>query len=236
MVVKLGANIWLVLTAVVVFPTMLYLTRQAPVDGYAEPAGISQSGKLPAPIQENKQAVAPFVAERAGRATPSEKHVKASMSYSVPADSLDMSSNIARDKSVPPLPRRAETYQDDTEPGLQPEIDTRESANLSIESPAVNTATINYYTVGNADPAQKTTTPMVESSAADMTAKTKKQSGSSSVTSQSRVASVDNSILSPLYTAKIQAPQNIKPKCPPVYMSVNAYARNMRIAMGCTDN
>ena len=37
-----------------------------------------------------------------------------------------------------------------------------------------------------------------------------------------------------LYLAEIQAPvQNNKSKCPPVYMELNGYAKNMRTAMGC---
>lgn len=37
-----------------------------------------------------------------------------------------------------------------------------------------------------------------------------------------------------LYLAEIQAPvHNNKSKCPPVYMELNGYAKNMRIAMGC---
>ncbi len=239
MFVKLGGNIWLVLTAVVVFPAMLYLTRQAPVDVaiHPEQASISQSEKLLAPIQENKQ-IAPSVAEGSARATPSEKLAKASTFYSDPADSLNISSNTTVDKSVSAPSRREETYQDDNQPSLSPEIYTRESAKPSIQSPAVNTARVNYYSVGNANMAQETATTAVESAAAGVSATTKKQSGSSrAATSQSRVASVDNSILSPLYTAEMQPPPpKIKPKCPPVYMSINAYARNMRIAMGCNDN
>jgi len=206
------------------------------VDVHPEQAGISQSEKLLAPIQENKQ-IAPSVAKGTARATPSEKLAKVSTSYSDPADSLNILSNIAVDKSVAPPSRREETYQDDNQPSLPPEIYTRESVKSSIESPAVNTAMVNYYSVGNGNMAQETATMVVESAAAGVSATTKKQSGTNrAATSQSRVASVDNSILSPLYTAEMQPSPKIKPKCPPVYMGINAYARNMRIVMGCNDN
>ncbi|VAX13467.1 hypothetical protein MNBD_GAMMA24-714 [hydrothermal vent metagenome] len=242
MFVKLGGNIWLVLTAVLVFPAMLYLTRQGPadLDGHAEQVGINRSEILPIPKQEHKQrvpAIGSTARDMSSESTGSPGN--AANSYPDPAANSGISSDPAIDKPAAPAPRRAETYRSDNEPSLSSEIYTQEPTNPAVESRTVNTDTVNYYSVGSTAVAQKMASPAaVESPAATGTSGShQKQTGSNNVTTRSNtIASVDNSILSPLYTAKIQQPQKSKPKCPPVYMAVNAYARNMRIAMGCNDN
>lgn len=240
MFVKSDWGGWLVLTAVVVFPAMLYLTRMAPRDsvGSTTHTDVNRSETVPAQSRENKQAALP--AEGSAHAMPSENTAalsQASDSDSAPTGRADISSNIATistDESV--TPRRETTDRAGDEITSQPESYSNESDNSSVESPSESIASVNYYNIsgGNTNVnSQETATTAVGSPATVTTGSTQKQSVSSRVSSP---GSANNSILSPLYTAQIDPPPKIKPKCPPVYMGINAYARNMRIAMGCNDN
>ncbi len=241
MFVKSDWGGWLVLTAVVVFPAMLYLTRMAPRDvaGSTMHASVNRSETVPAQSRKNKQAALP--AEGSAHAMSSENTAalaQASDSDPSPIGRADISSNIATistDESV--TPRREITDRAGDEVTSQPESYSNESDNSSVERPSENIAAVNYYNVSsgntNINVSQETATTAVESPTTGTTGSPGKQSGSGRVSSP---GSVNNSILSPLYTAQIDPPPKIKPKCPPVYMGINAYARNMRIAMGCTDN
>ncbi|HEB54953.1 MAG TPA: hypothetical protein ENI98_01355 [Gammaproteobacteria bacterium] len=227
MFVKLGGNIWLVLTAVVVFPAMLYLTRTVPDDTIENPehASVNRSETLQASSWKNKSPVSSSDIRHAGNMADTRE---VSDSYS---DS-DERSDMVTDQ--PDRPRREQSYRREDQARSIPERLIGKSDNSPVESRSGKMAAVNYYTVGgSANVVRETATTALESPPASVTAGTEKKSASSSATSQS---SVDNSILSPLYTAEIQKPQKIKPKCPPVYMGINAYARNMRIAMGCNDN
>ncbi|HEB86439.1 MAG TPA: hypothetical protein ENI68_05410 [Gammaproteobacteria bacterium] len=243
MFVKVDWSGWLVLTAVVVFPAMLYLTRQGPADttGNTEHARVKRSGVLQAQSRENKQAVLPAPAKDSARVTPSENTdalARVSDSASDPASRSHVSSDAATDEPV--TPRREETDRSDDEITSPTEIYSTESDNPPVESPSGNMATVNYYNVSGGNThvnlAQETAPAAVGLAATGTTGSTEKQSGSSRVSSPNSVTRANNSILSPLYTAQIDPPQKVKPKCPPVYMGINAYARNMRVAMGCNDN
>lgn len=239
MFVKAEWSGWLVLTAVVVFPGMLYLTRQSPADtaGNTEHARVKRSGIVPAPHRKNKQAVLPAPAEDSARVTPSENTdalARVSDSASDPASSSHVSSDAPTDE--PAIPQREGTDRSDDAITSPTETYSTESDNPSVESPSGNMAVANhYYTASGANVAQETATTVtaVTGSSAPAT----RTAGSAQKQSRpSRVTSANKSILSPLYTAQIDPPQKVKPKCPPVYMGINAYARNMRIAMGCNDN
>ncbi len=226
MFVKSSGNIVLVLTAVVIFPSMLYLTRQAPVDvgGRAEQVGIkNRSGIRQIPGRKNRQAI------------PSRRGSARVMSSDF-AGRSDVSANSETiNKSA--LPRQENVYLRDKEASQEAEIYTQSSTASAVESLPGNTATVNYYTVSNSAVVAQERMPaaVVSSAATGAIQNTDRQAGSSRVTGigPNNAASIGNSIRPPLYTAEIQQPRNSKLKCPPVYISVNAYARNMRAAMGC---
>lgn len=239
MVVKSGGNIWLVLTALIVFPVMLYLMRQVPadVDGHAERASMNRFVISPAQSRENRQAVSltggsvrVMLEKNAGSFT------KALTSYSDPVGRATLLSNPAiREQSA--LPGREKIYRRDEASSLQVKTDARASTDTSVASLSGDTAKVHYYTVsGGVINAQERASAVVEPLATPgMINRTGRQASSGSATGigSNSVTRVDNSMFSPLYTAKIQPLQNSKPSCPPVYMGINAYARNMRTVMGC---
>ncbi len=233
MFVKLGVNVWLVVTAVVVFPAMLYLTRTVPDDNvdHTEHVSVNRSETLFAPAQESKQAVL---------STGSSVAVTSSENTASPVEASNSDFDDRSDMAIdePDHLRREQTYRSGDKRTLASETYIRKSDTLPVKSRSGNTAAVNYYTVGGGNARQTAATVTESPAVTDVREENgvKNKPTPSRVSSQARLTGTDNSMLSPLYTAEIQKPQNIKPKCPPVYMSVNAYARNMRIAMGCDDN
>ncbi|HEC07252.1 MAG TPA: hypothetical protein ENJ12_10390 [Thiolapillus brandeum] len=220
MFVKSDWGGWLALAAIVVFPSMLYLTRPQTEKavGSAELASPNETHVL-RQNEGDKEPVLP-PARVTGNADEAESQA-AEWAMSDP-DASDTPETY-EDKSASDEPE--ERYSENSEPEdsyqqtfAAPETD-QESQSMPFRSATGNRAVTDY---------------MTDSGNAGETAAEAPVSSAVNTGTEENVASAEGVESSFLYTAETEVqPQVTKPSCPPVYMALNDYARNMRIAMGC---
>ncbi len=216
MVLKSDWGGWLVLASVVVFPSVLYLTQPLPIDTVEKPDH-SDSGANHAEIsQQYKRESSP------SQLSTRDEHAE---------NNIDLAVGSEIDSDLTEMPDTPEYVSEISE---QEEYDPDAQASFSSSDIYDNPAAKGLSGSNISGPDFAVSNPVQEKN------RTVSETGSASVSaavSETTVEVAENvtaSDNSNLYLAETETPvQSTETKCPPVYMELNAYARNMRTAMGC---
>ncbi len=205
---------WLALASVVVFPSMLYLSRPVSTDTARK---IENHAEVRVEQTENKnQQLSSVSAERSVNDIDRVEEIEIESGLNnIPDRSEEESAASGWEEHYPNANQsfsQAQTYNSSQNYNNK-DSDAGVSGNRILRSDFA--ASINFQ----AEPETATGTTKSPSQIAQK---------------QENLNSIKASENAFLYLAEIQAPaQNNKSKCPPVYMELNGYAKNMRIAMGC---
>jgi len=207
--IKLERARWLILISVIVFPAMLYLTRPVPA-GMVENIDTTAVNK---PIFSQRDGV-----EKRRIFIPlSSRHIDNSRDISISADvvpDLADRADMLDDESAAPVHKN--NYWNGNASLLQ-----RQNPNYTPSSEAVENNPSSYVYTTNSNVYQETGTGYSEPAA-------KKANNNQAF---NNINTNDNPYL---YDAGIESQiQNNTTKCPPVYMAINDYSRNIRAGMGC---
>ncbi len=204
---------WLALAAVVVFPSMLYLTRPAPTDTIqkSENPDLKHAEVSTGQVEDKKQQLS-----------------SSGVGHAV--NGIDM----AEDSGIEPA---LDTDMLEEE-SMAPEREERYlKANQQFSQAQSYNSSENYKEASVAEVPENRITGSNFSASINIQAESATATTKSSGKTGQKQKSLNNIKASEnafLYLAEIQPPvQNNKSKCPPVYMQLNGYAKNMRIAMGC---
>ena len=207
---------WLVLASVVVFPSMFYLTQPSSIDT-VETSDYPDSGANRAEIsQQHKRESSPSLLSTR------DEHAD---------NNIDLAVESESDSDLTEMPDTPE-YAAEVSEQEEYDPDAQESFLSSdiYDNPAakgLSGSNISRPDFAVSNPVQEKNRTVSDTGSASVSA----------AVSETTVEVVENVIASDnsnLYLAEVQTPvQSTETKCPPVYMELNAYARNMRAAMGC---
>jgi len=206
---------WLVLASVIVFPSMLYLTRPASTDTIqkSESFSLNHAEVSAEQVEDKNQQLS---SARVGHAV---NDIDMAEESGIESNLNDMSDSSEEESMAP---EREERYLKANQ-----QFSQMQSYNSSESYKEVSVAEVSENRITRSN-----FSASINIQAESVTATTK--SSSKTGQKQGNLNNIKASENAFLYLAEIQPPvQNNKSKCPPVYMELNGYARNMRAAMGC---
>jgi len=206
---------WLVLASVVVFPSMLYLARPVSTDT----------------VQKSENSSPNYAEVRVAHAE-NKNPQRSSASVGRSVNDVDRAEELELEPDLNTIADRAEeesaasVWEEHYPTANQP------SSRVQTYNPPENYNKVSGEGLSGNRIVGSDYAVSTNFQAAPATGSTK--SSSRTAQQQENLNNIKASENSSLYLAEIQAPiQNNKSKCPPVYMELNGYAKNMRIAMGC---